>query len=71
MMSEIVELEFLIKKEKQRGDVLDKQTMNDQRQLEVAEEKKQKMIIRMLQVQLAELQEQNALKEQQLMEIQK
>ena len=39
--------------------------------LEVAEEKNHKMITRMLQVQLTELQEQNALKEQQFMEIQK
>ena len=45
--------------------------MNEQILLEVAEEKKHKMITRMLQVQLAELQEQNALKEQQLMDIQK
>ena len=70
-MSNIAELELLIKKEKQKGDELDKQIMNEQRLLEVAEEKKHKVISRMLQVQLAELQEQNALKEQQLMEIQK
>ena len=71
MMSEIAELELLIKKEKQRGDDLDKKMTNEQRLLEAAEEKKHKMITRILQVQLAELQEQNTLKEQQLMEIQK
>ena len=70
-MSDIVELELLIKKEKQRGDELDKQLMNEWRLLEVAEEKKHKMLTRMLQLQLAELQEQNALKEQQMMEIKK
>ena len=70
-MSEIVELELLIAKEKQRGDYLEKQMMNEQRLLEVAEEKKHKMITRMLQEQLVELQEKNALKEKELMEIQK
>ena len=44
MMSEIVELELLIEKEKQRGDDLDKQMMNEQRLLEAAEEKKCRMI---------------------------
>ena len=70
MMSEIAELEMLIAKEKQR-DYLDKQMMNEQRLLEVAKEKKHKMITRMLQVQLVELQEKIALKEKELMEIQK
>ena len=70
-MSDIAELELLIKKEKQRGDELDKQMTNEQRLLEEAEDKKCKIITRMLQLQLAELQEQNMLKEQQLMEIQK
>ena len=62
---------MLIEKEKQRGDELDKQMMNEWRLLEAAEEKKCKMITGTLQVQLAEMQEQNALKEQQLMDIQK
>ena len=71
MMSDITELELLIKKEQQRGDELDKQMTNEQRLLEEAEDKKQKIIRRMLQQQLAEFQEQNMLNEQQLMEIQK
>ena len=70
-MSDIAELELLIKKEQQRGDELDKQMTNEQRLLEEGEDKKWKIITRMLQQQLAELQEQNMLKEQQLMEIQK
>ena len=44
---------------------------NEQRLLEEAEDKKQKIITKMSQWQLAELQEQNMLKEQQLIEIQK
>ena len=44
------------------GDELEKQMTNEWRLLEVAEEKKHKMITRMLQLQWAELQEQNALK---------
>ena len=71
MMSDITELELLIKKEQQRGDKLDKQITNEWRLLEEAEDKKCKIIIRMLQLQLAEFQEQNMLEEQQLMEIQK
>ena len=49
----------------------DKQMTNEWRLLEEAEDKKQKMIRKMLQWQLAELQEQNMLREQQLIEIQK
>ena len=71
MMSDIAELELLIKKEQQRGDELDKQMTNEWRLLEEAEDKKQKIITRMLQQQLTELQEQNMWKEQQLMDIQK
>ena len=70
-MSDIAELELMIKKEQQRGDEFDKQMTNKERLLEQAEDKKQKIIRKMLQWQLAELQEQNMLKEQQLIEIQK
>ena len=71
MMSDIAELQLLIKKEQQRGDELDKQMTNEQRLLEEAEDKKWKIIRKMLQQQLVELQEQNMIKEQQLIEIQK
>ena len=71
MISNITELELLIAKEWQRGDELDKQMMNEQGLLEEAEDQKWKINRRMLQQQLAELQEQNMLKEDQLMEIQK
>ena len=71
MMSEIVELELLIQKEKERGDDFDKQMTSVHRLLEEAEEQKHKIITNMLWVQLAELQEKNALKEKQLIEIQK
>ena len=70
-MSDITELEILIAKEWQRGDELDKQMMNEQRLLEEAEDQKQKIIRRMLEQQLAELQEDNMQKEEQLMEIEK
>ena len=58
MMSDIAELELLIKKEKQRTE-LDKQMTNEGRLLEEVEDKKHKIITRMLQLQFAELQEQN------------
>ena len=48
MMSEIIELELLIKKEKQRGDDLGKQMMNEWRLLEESGEKKHKMFTRIL-----------------------
>ena len=70
-MSEIAELELLIEKEKESGDDLDKQMMSERRLLEAAEEQKCKIITKMLWVLLAELQEKNALKEKQLIEIQK
>ena len=71
MMSDIAELQLLIKKEQQGGDELDKDMTNEQRLLEEAEDKKQKIIRKMLQQQFVELQEQNMIKEQQLIEIQK
>ena len=70
-MSEIAELKLLIEKEKERGDDLDKQMMGEHRLLEAAEEEKHKIITKMLPVQLAELKEKNALKEKELIEIQK
>ena len=70
-MSDIAELKVLIAKEWLRGDELDKQMMNEQRLLEKAEDQKQKIIRRMLEQQLAVLQEENMQKEEQLMEIQK
>ena len=70
-MSDIAELQLLIKKEQQRGDELDEKMTNEQRLPEEAEDKKWKIIRKMLQQQLAELQEQNMIKEQQLIEIQK
>ena len=71
MISDIAELQLLIKKEEQRGDELDKKMTNKWRLLQDAEDKKWKIIRKMLQQQLAKLQEQNMIKEQQLIEIQK
>ena len=70
-MSDITELEVLIAKEWQRGDELEKQMTNKQRLLEEVEDQKQKIIRRILEQQLAELQEENMHEEEQLMEIQK
>ena len=70
-MSDIAELEVLIAKEQQRGDKLDKQVMNEWRLLEKAEDLKQKIIRKMLEQQLAGLQEENMHKKEQLMDIQK
>ena len=66
-----MELEVLIPKEWQRGDKLDKKMMNEWSLLQEAEDQKQKIIRRMLEEQLAELQEENMHKEEELMEIQK
>ena len=56
MMSDIAEMQLLIKKEQQRGDEFDEKMTNEQRLLEEAEDKKLKIIRKMLQQQLEELQ---------------
>ena len=70
-MSDIAELQLLIIKEQQRGNELDEKMTNEQRLLEEAEDKKCKIIREMLQQELAALQEQNMIKDQELIEIQK
>ena len=71
MMIDISELQLLIKKEQQREDEWDKKMTKKWRLLEEAEDKKWNIIREMLQQELTELQEQNMIKEQQPIEIQK
>ena len=70
-MSEIMQLKLLIKKEKEKGDRLDRWMMTERKLLKEAEECKHKMMIQLLQAELTELQEKNAQKEKELMEIEK
>ena len=71
MMSEITQLRLLIKKEKEKGDKLDRWIITEHKLLEEAGECKHKMMIEILQAELAELQEKNAQKEKELIEIEK
>ena len=70
-MSNIAELELLIAKEQQRGAELNKKMTNEWRLLQEAEDQKEKIIRRILEEQLAELQEENMCKEEELVEIQR
>ena len=67
MMSEITQLKLLIIQEKE--DKLDRHMMTECKLLEETEEHKHKMMIELLQAELAELQEKNAQKEKELTEI--
>ena len=54
MMSETTQLKLLIKKEKEKGDKLDRQMMTEHKLLKEAEEHKHKMMIQLLQAVVTE-----------------
>ena len=70
-MSEVAELRLLIKKEKEKGNKLDRQMITEWKLLAEAEEHKQKIMIDVLKAELTDLQQKNEQKEKELMEIEK
>ena len=70
-MSNIAELQLLIRKEWERGGELDTKVANKCRLLKEAEDKKHKIMWEILHKELAALKEENMRKEEELREIEK